>query len=167
MNSATLVVCLAAASAAALAVPRPVGVRWQRVAVPHPTLARSRALLMGEKQPEQQEQQPEQQLPSRPGEQRTSGGAENEDLYEEFVRGKEYGNQLRERFTKPLISDPGLPYADVLTVISATLLVSVVTIGLGLPLPSWLYPLEGVPQWRAIPYVLPALAHGSMLACCW
>ena len=54
-----------------------------------------------------------------------------------------------------------------LTVITATLVVSVLTIGLGLPYPSWLYPLEGVPQFRALPYVLPALAHGSVLACCW
>ena len=56
---------------------------------------------------------------------------------------------------------------DSLVVVSATLLLAIVSLSTGAPRPSWLVALPGAPEWRALPYVLPAVAHGCQLAICW
>ena len=74
-------------------------------------------------------------------------------------------SRIRDRFVNPVVDDPGLPYADSLVVVSATLL-AIVSLSTGVR-PSWLVALPGAPEWRALPYVLPAVAHGCQLAICW
>ena len=88
-------------------------------------------------------------------------------LEQEFRQGKILGEQLRQRFTQPVIDDPGLPYADCLVTLSTTMAIAYFVLATGNPRPSWLIPQPGVPQIRAIPYILPTIAHGSQLAFCW
>ena len=89
------------------------------------------------------------------------------DLQQDFEAGQRYGREIRDRFVNPVVDDPGLPYADSLVVVSATLLLAIVSLSTGAPRPSWLVALPGAPEWRALPYVLPAVAHGCQLAICW
>ena len=84
-----------------------------------------------------------------------------------FDEGFAVGEGLVARFVSPRIDDPGLPYADALTVLCGALFVASASLGLGLPRPSWLVAMPGIPAWRALPYVPPTLAHGSALALCW
>jgi len=84
-----------------------------------------------------------------------------------FEAGKNYGSSVRERFTAPTVDDPGLPYADALTSISATLLVAGLSLSGLIPPVTWLQPAEWMPAWRALPYIPPALIHGTQLATCW
>lgn len=90
-----------------------------------------------------------------------------DDLYQSFDDGKLLGAQYRDRFLRPVIDDPGLPYADVLVCLSTTMAVAYVVLYSGIPRPSWLTPLAGVPPIRALPFILPVIAHGSALAFCW
>ena len=93
---------------------------------------------------------------------------ETVDLVEEFRRGVMFGKSMKERFTQARIDDRGLPIADALVVISTPVLVALVVLALGIPRPSWLVPSPWVPKLRGgLPYLPPALAHGSKLALCW
>ncbi|KAL1508423.1 hypothetical protein AB1Y20_004530 [Prymnesium parvum] len=111
-------------------------------------------------------------------EQQEHGEAEPEDkkegidlsaTREDFEAGVDFGKSLRSRFVSPVIDDPGLPYADALVVISGTLTLSILILSGILPVgrPGWLTPLPGMEGWRGVPYILPALAHGSGMALCW
>jgi hypothetical protein len=89
------------------------------------------------------------------------------EMSEAFEAGKSYGSSIRKRFTAPTVDDPGLPYADALTSISATLLVAGLSLSGLIPPVTWLQPAEWMPAWRALPYIPPALVHGTQLATCW
>ena len=90
-------------------------------------------------------------------------------LQEDFDAGLTFGKSLLARFTSPVIDDPGLPSADVLVVICATLALSSLALSApaGVPRPGWLAPLAGAPAWRGLPYIVPAFVHGTGLALCW
>ena len=118
-----------------------------------PACLRCGVRLLEEPTPEEQERQ--------------ESGKEPQDFSEDFDAGVAFGQSIKQRFVAPTIDDPGLPYADVLVVTCGTLFVASVVIAGGLPRPSWLVPLQLVPQWRALPYVLPTLSHGASLAACW
>jgi len=90
-----------------------------------------------------------------------------EELSEAFEAGQSYGTDVRRRFTAPKVDDPGLPYADALTSISATLFVAYLSLSGLIPPVTWLQPAEWMPAWRALPYIPPALLHGTQLATCW
>eukprot|EP00967_Tisochrysis_lutea_P144278 scaffold269218_cov30-Tisochrysis_lutea.AAC.1 len=89
------------------------------------------------------------------------------EIYEAFEAGKSYGSSLRNRFVAPAIDDPGLPFADALTSISATLLVAGLSLSGFVPPVSWLQKADWMPAWRALPYIPPAIVHGTQLASCW
>ena len=84
-----------------------------------------------------------------------------------FDAGVSFGKNVSSRFFAPAIDDPGLPLADSLVVISGSLFIAYVVLAVGLPRPSWLVPMAGMPNVRALPFVLPTLAHGSALSVCW
>mmetsp|Transcript_1122 Transcript_1122/g.3053 ORF Transcript_1122/g.3053 Transcript_1122/m.3053 type:complete len:312 (-) Transcript_1122:35-970(-) len=88
-------------------------------------------------------------------------------LVEEFKRGVSFGNSMKERFTTARIDDRGLPIADALICVGASVFVSTVVLALGIPRPSWLVPAPWVPRWRSLPFLVPALSHGTKLAACW
>ena len=91
------------------------------------------------------------------------------DLQDELEAGRAYGNEIRDRFMKPRIDDPGLPFADSLVCVCGSLFLSSVALLGYIPRPSWLYPLlpPGVEAVRGVPYIVPALSHGAGLAACW
>jgi hypothetical protein len=89
------------------------------------------------------------------------------EMSEAFEAGTSYGSSVLERFTAPSVDDPGLPYADALTSISATLLVAGLSLSGRIPPVTWLQPADWMPAWRALPYIPPALIHGTQLATCW
>lgn len=91
------------------------------------------------------------------------------DLQDELEAGRAYGNEIRDRFMRPRIDDPGLPFADSLVCVCGSLFLSSVALLGYLPRPSWLYPLlpPGVEAVRGVPYIVPALSHGAGLAACW
>ncbi|KAK3285922.1 hypothetical protein CYMTET_6492 [Cymbomonas tetramitiformis] len=93
--------------------------------------------------------------------------AEGRSLKEEFEAGVQFGKSALLRFKTPKIDDPGLPIADSLVSVSGTVLLTAVILLLGAPRPSWLVPSPWVPQWRSLPFVVPAITHGSSLASCW
>ena len=78
-------------------------------------------------------------------------------LVEEFKRGVSFGNSMKERFTTAHIDDRGLPIADALICVWASVFVSTVVLALGIPRPSWLVPAPWVPRWRSLPFLVPAL----------
>lgn len=84
-----------------------------------------------------------------------------------FDAGVAFGKNVSSRFFAPAIDDPGLPFADSLVVVSGSLFIAYIVLAAGLPRPSWLVPMAGVPNIRALPFVLPTLAHGSALSVCW
>ena len=88
-------------------------------------------------------------------------------LVEEFKRGVSFDNSMKERFTTARIDDRGLPIADALICVGASVFVSTVVLALGIPRPSWLVPAPWVPRWRSLPFLVPALSHGTKLAACW
>mmetsp|Transcript_10245 Transcript_10245/g.12227 ORF Transcript_10245/g.12227 Transcript_10245/m.12227 type:complete len:287 (-) Transcript_10245:68-928(-) len=101
-------------------------------------------------------------------------GSEAEDiesLKDAFDEGLSYGQNVRKevlsRFLSPVIDDRGLPLADALVTTSSSLLVAIVVLAADIIRPSWLQPLEWVPTWRSLPYILPAITHGSLLSLCW
>jgi hypothetical protein len=69
-------------------------------------------------------------------------------LLEEFKRGVTFGTSMKERFTAARIDDRGLPIADALVVTSVPVFVALVVLAIGIPRPSWLIPLAGVPKLR-------------------
>lgn len=84
-----------------------------------------------------------------------------------FDAGVAFGKNVSSRFFSPAIDDPGLPLADSLVVISGSLFIAYIVLAAGLPRPSWLVPMAGIPNVRALPFILPTLAHGSALSVCW
>lgn len=94
------------------------------------------------------------------------------DVEAEFKRGLEYGRtEIRGRFTPDAVStvDRGLPIADAMVATSAQVFVAACAIAAGTR-PSWLIPstLGGlVPNWRGLPYLVPAIGHGTKLATVW
>jgi len=98
-------------------------------------------------------------------------GEEERPLKDVFDEGMTYGNDVRDmvlsRFTSPVIDDIGLPLSDAMVVATSSVLVAIVVIAGHLVKPSWLAPLEWVPAWRSLPYIVPAFSHGSLLALCW
>jgi hypothetical protein len=92
---------------------------------------------------------------------------EHVNLVQEFKRGVSFGNSMKERFTTARIDDRGLPIADALICVGASVFVSTVVLALGIPRPSWLVPAPWVPRWRSLPFLVPALSHGTKLAACW
>jgi len=96
---------------------------------------------------------------------------DEENLWEVFNAGREQGKVvgevIKKRFNSPVVDDRGLPIADALVCISATAFVATVLLALGLPRPSWVVPAPWVPKWRSLPFVFPAIQHGSSLAVCW
>lgn len=88
---------------------------------------------------------------------------------QDFDAGLDFGKGIASRFISPVIDDPGLPYADMLVVMSGTLVLSILILSsaLPVPLPGWLTPLPGMEGLRGLPYILPAIEHGSGLALCW
>ena len=104
----------------------------------------------------------------------TTTAKEESKLEDEFDAGLEYGMRLRARFFAPRVDDPGLPLADALVCIGGCLFIAqwalnpAVPAELKIPPPSWLAPMPMPPgNWRGLPYILPALVHGSELAVCW
>jgi len=96
-------------------------------------------------------------------------------LSDEFEAGMEFGTEMRSRLFAPRIDDPGLPFADALVCIGGALFVAqwalnpAIPPGIRIPLPVWLTPIalpSGV-NWRGVPFIFPALSHGSALAVCW
>eukprot|EP00242_Pyramimonas_sp_CCMP2087_P014805 CAMPEP_0198206784 /NCGR_PEP_ID=MMETSP1445-20131203/10330_1 /TAXON_ID=36898 /ORGANISM="Pyramimonas sp., Strain CCMP2087" /LENGTH=212 /DNA_ID=CAMNT_0043879621 /DNA_START=509 /DNA_END=1143 /DNA_ORIENTATION=+ len=96
---------------------------------------------------------------------------DEEDLWEVFNygrrQGKEVGTMIKKRFDSPVVDDRGLPIADALVCVSAAVFVATVFLALGLPRPSWVVAAAWVPKWRSLPFVFPAVQHGSSLATCW
>jgi len=94
------------------------------------------------------------------------------DVEAEFKRGLEYGRtEIRGRFTPDAVStvDRGLPIADAMVATSAQVFVAACALAAG-SRPSWLIPstLGGlVPNWRGLPYLVPAIGHGTKLATVW
>ena len=88
-------------------------------------------------------------------------------LVEEFKRGMDFGNSMKERFTTARIDDRGLPIADALVCVTASMFVATMVLALGIPRPSWLVPAPWVPRWRSLPFLVPAFPHGTKLAACW
>ena len=94
------------------------------------------------------------------------------DFEAEFKRGLEYGRtEIRGRFTPDAVStvDRGLPIADAMVATSAQVFVAACALAAG-SRPSWLIPstLGGlVPNWRGLPYLVPAVGHGTKLATVW
>lgn len=111
----------------------------------------------------------------RKAESESSNEKDEVNLQDEYIAGLAFGRRLRSRFLSPRIDDPGLLYADAFVCIGGALFVAqwalspAVPPDIKIPPPSWLSPTVlpvGV-NWRGLPYVLPALVHGSELACCW
>mmetsp|Transcript_30286 Transcript_30286/g.59310 ORF Transcript_30286/g.59310 Transcript_30286/m.59310 type:complete len:171 (-) Transcript_30286:150-662(-) len=71
------------------------------------------------------------------------------------------------RFTNPKIDDKGLPLADAMVVLSSTMILGIFILTQGIIKPSWLAPMSLAPQWRSLPFLFPALLHGSLLSMCW
>ena len=123
-----------------------------------PACLRCGVRLLEEPTPEEQERQ--------------ESGKEPQDFSEDFDAGVAFGQSIKQRFVAPTIDDPGLPYADVLVVTCGTLFVASVVIAGGLPRPSWLVPLQLVPQWRQaslwpVPFQLSVwLLEGEQLDQC-
>lgn len=94
------------------------------------------------------------------------------DVEAEFKRGLEYGRtEIRGRFTPDAVStvDRGLPIADAMVATSAQVFVAACALA-ARSRPSWLIPstLGGlVPNWRGLPYLVPAIGHGTKLATVW
>ena len=91
------------------------------------------------------------------------------DVEAEYEAGLAFGKSLRDRFLRPRIDDPGLPYADALVCICGALFVASLGLVGGIPRPSWLFALlpPGVEPIRGLPYIVPAFSHGTGLAACW
>ena len=94
---------------------------------------------------------------------------EPRDLKSDFDAGVAFGQDIKRRFVRPRVDDPGLPFADALVVICGSLFVAGLGLTGTLPRQSWLEPLPGtaVDGLRGLPYILPAFTHGSALAACW
>lgn len=88
---------------------------------------------------------------------------------EEYQAGLKYGKQIRDRFMRPKIDDPGLPYADSLVCVCGALFVASLGLTGKIPQPGWLFALlpPGVDGIRGLPYIIPAVSHGAGLASCW
>ena len=88
---------------------------------------------------------------------------------EEYEAGLAYGKSIRDRFMRPKIDDPGLPYADTLVCVCGALFVASLGLTGRIPRPGWLFPLlpPGVEGIRGLPYIIPAVSHGTGLAVCW
>ena len=54
-------------------------------------------------------------------------------LVEEFKRGMDFGNSMKERFTTARIDDRGLPIADALVCVTASMFVATMVLALGIP----------------------------------
>ena len=89
------------------------------------------------------------------------------DYVQEFKNGVLFGETARKRFTEARIDDKGLPIADALVVTTVPVAVATLVLALGIPRPSWLVPAPWVPQWRSLPFLIPALSHGAKLSCAW
>ena len=85
---------------------------------------------------------------------------------EEYEAGLAYGKSIRDRFMRPKIDDPGLPYADTLVCVCGALFVASLGLTGRIPRPGWLFPLlpPGVEGIRGLPYIIPAVSHGTGLA---
>lgn len=95
-----------------------------------------------------------------------------EDYQKAFEDGVELGRNISSKFLQPRIDDPGLPPSDALVSVNGAVIVAVIArLGI-IPLPTWLKPL-GAPSplpfigGGGLPYILPAVSHGSFLAACW
>ncbi len=90
------------------------------------------------------------------------------DVAAEFKRGVEFGNdEIKPRFTRRAVEhDRGLPIADALVATSAQVLVALIALAAH-SRPSWLIAAPWVPRWRNLPYLIPAVAHGSKMASVW
>jgi len=86
---------------------------------------------------------------------------------EDAKRAQDLGKFALQRFSTPVVDDRGLPIADALVCVSATIFFSTFILAAGLPRPSWLVPAPWVPKWRSFQYLFPAVQHGSSLAMCW
>uniref|UniRef100_A0A7S3YVI5 Uncharacterized protein n=1 Tax=Lotharella globosa TaxID=91324 RepID=A0A7S3YVI5_9EUKA len=95
----------------------------------------------------------------------------NRPLSEAYNEGLAYGRGVRDmvlsRFTNPKIDDKGLPLADAMVVLSSTMILGIFILTQGIIKPSWLAPMSLAPQWRSLPFLFPALLHGSLLSMCW
>ena len=90
-----------------------------------------------------------------------------ETLEEAYNAGLEFGKDIKKRFAAPRIDDPGLPYADALVCICGSIFLASLGLTGVLPRQTWLQPLDIVPAWRGLPYIVPACSHGAGLAACW
>ena len=90
-----------------------------------------------------------------------------ETLEEAYNAGLEFGKDIKRKFAAPRIDDPGLPYADALVCICGSIFLASLGLTGVLPRQTWLQPLDIVPAWRGLPYIVPACSHGAGLAACW
>ena len=92
-----------------------------------------------------------------------------EDYQRAFEDGLRLGRNISLKFFRPRIDDPGLPPSDGLVSINGALLVAVLARLGYIPMPTWLQPVlpPGQHAIGSLPYVLPAINHGSRLALCW
>ena len=96
-------------------------------------------------------------------------------MSDEYDAGLAYGRAIRGRFLTPMVDDPNLPFGDALVCIGGAIFIAqwalspAIPASVKIPPPSWLTPITLPPgiDWRGIPYILPALVHGSELAFCW
>ena len=94
-------------------------------------------------------------------------------LFESNKEDEEQSNTLLQRFTDPIIDDPGLPLTDILIaqIVAPTLQIYWIVFNHA-PTPSWLLPISS--YFGSAPelaprgsFLAPALIHGAGLAVCW